>query len=258
MNERVTLARDGAVAFIEFRRPERHNALDVATAEAFLERCREVERDNGVRAVVLAGQGASFGAGGDLAELQAGGARAARNIIAPLHEAVALLVEMDAPVIARLRGIVAGGSMSLALGCDLAVASEQARFNFAYTNVGTTADLGGSWYLPRVVGLRGAMQIALLNETIDAQRALALGLVNQVVPEEQLDSEVRGLALRLASGPTKALGRMKRLLRLSGTNGLHDQLAVEAATFIECAGTNDFREAIDAILGKRAPRFAGK
>ena len=257
MSERVTLARDGAVAFIEFRRPERHNALNAETAEAFLERCREVERDDGVRAVVLAGQGASFGVGGDLAELQAGGPRAARSIIAPLHEAVALLVGMDAPVIAKLRGIVAGGSMSLALGCDLAVASEQARFSFAYANAGTTADLGGSWYLPRIVGLRNAMQIALLDEPIDAPRALALGLVNKVVPEEQLDAEVNGLALRLASGPTKALGRMKRLLRLSGTNGLHGQLAVESATFIDCAGTNDFREAINAILGKRAPRFTG-
>ncbi len=257
MSERVKLAREGAVAFIEFQRPERHNALDIETARAFLDRCREVERDAGVRAVVLAGQGASFGVGGDLAELQAGGPRAARDIIAPLHEAVALLAGMDAPVIAKLRGIVAGGSMSLALGCDLAVASEQARFNFAYTNAGTTADLGGSWYLPRIVGLRCAMQIALLNETIDAPRALALGLVNKIVPDAQLDAEIEGLALRLASGPTKALGRMKRLLRLSGTNGLHGQLAVEAATFLDCAGTNDFREAIDAILGKRAPQFTG-
>ncbi len=257
MNERVTLERDGAVAFIEIRRAQRHNALDVETAEAFLARCREVERDDGVRAVVLAGEGASFGVGGDLDELQAGGALAARRIIAPLHAAVALLAGLDAPVVAKLRGIVAGGSMSLALGCDLAIASEKARFNFAYTNAGATADLGGSWHLPRIVGLRSAMQIALLNETIAADQALALGLVNKVVPEDQLDGEVGGLALRLASGPTKALGRMKRLLRQSGTNGLHDHLAVELATFVESARTSDFREAIDAILGKRAPRFTG-
>ena len=257
MNERVTILRDGAVAFIEFARPERHNALDVETAEAFLERCREVDRDAGVRAIVLSGQGASFGVGGDLNELKAGGPRTARKIIAPLHEAVALLAGMDAPVIAKLRGIVAGGSMSLALGCDLAVASPQTRFNFAYINVATTADLGGSWYLPRIVGLRGAMQIALLNEPIDAEQAQALGLVNKVVPETQLDAEVNALALKLASGPTKAMGRMKRLLRQSGTNGLHGHLAVELATFVESARTSDFREAIDAILGKRAPRFGG-
>ena len=258
MNERVALARDGAVAFIEIRRPERHNALDAETAEALLERCRAVERDNSVRAVVLAGQGASFGVGGDLNELQAGGARAARSIITPLHEAVAVLTEMDAPVIAKLRGIVAGGSMSLALGCDLAIASEGTRFNFAYTNAGTTADVGGSWHLPRIVGLRRAMQIALLNESVDASQALALGLVNKVVPEDDLDSEVASLASALANGPTRALGGMKRLLRQSGTSGLRDHLALELETFVDSAGTSDFVEAIGARLGKRVPRFVGK
>ena len=257
MSERVTLVRDGAVAFIEIRRPERHNALDVDTAKAFLERCREVDADDSVRAVVLAGQGASFGVGGDLNELKVDAPHTARKIIAPLHEAVALLAGLDAPVVAKLRGIVAGGSMSLALGCDLAIASEDARFNFAYVNAGTTADLGGSWHLPRIVGLRNALLIALLNETVDAKRALELGLVSKVVAGAQLDAEVNNLARRLASGPTKALGRMKRLLRQSTTNGLHGHLAVELATFVESAGTSDFREAVDAILGKRAPHFTG-
>jgi 2-(1,2-epoxy-1,2-dihydrophenyl)acetyl-CoA isomerase len=258
MNDRVVLWRDGAVAFIEIRRPERHNALDVATAEAFLERCREVGRDDDVRAVVVSAQGVSFGVGGDLNELRADGPRNARRIIAPMHEAVALLAALDAPVIAKLRGIVAGGSMSLALGCDLAVASETTRFTFAYTDAGTTADLGGSWHLPRIVGLRKALQIALLNETLDANEASALGLVNNVVPDEQLDTDVAGLARRLAQGPTRALGRMKGLLRQSASNSLHDQLASEMTTFIESARTADFREAIDALLGKRKPRFTGR
>ena len=257
MNERVTLVRDGAIAFIEVRRPERHNALNVETAEALLEKCREIGRDDGVRAVVLSGQGASFGVGGDLNELRTGGAATARRIIEPLHEAIALIAEMDVPVIAKLRGSVAGGSMSLALGCDLAVASEETRFNFAYTNAGTTADVGGSWHLPRIVGLRRAMQIALLNETVDASQALALGLVNRVVREDLLDSDVAALANTLANGPTRALGRMKRLLRQSGTNGLRDHLAVELETFVDSAGTSDFVEAIEARLGKRAPRFVG-
>ena len=258
MNEqRVELRREGAVAFIEIRRAERHNALDVRTAEALRDKCRELGREAGVRAIVLSGQGASFGVGGDLNELRAGGAAMARSIIEPLHEAAMLLAGMDAPVIAKLRGIVAGGSMSLALGCDLAIASEGTRFNFAYTNVGTTADVGGSWHLPRIVGLRRAMQIALLNEPIDASQALALGLVNKVVPDDVLDAEVTALASTLASGPTKAFGRMKRLLRQSGTRGLSDHLAVELETFVDSAGTSDFVEAIEARLGKRPPRFAG-
>ena len=257
MNERVTLVRDGAVAFVEIRRPERHNALDVETAEALLEKCLEISRHGGVRAVVVSGQGASFGVGGDLGELQKGGAATARRIIEPLHQAAALLAEADAPVIAKLRGIVAGGSMSLALGCDLAIASDGARFNFAYTNIGATADVGGSWHLPRIVGLRRAMQIALLNDPIDAHQALALGLVNKVVPDEDLDADVAALASTLASGPTQAFGRMKRLLRQSGNHGFRDHLALELEAFVDSAGTSDFAEAVDARLGKRAPRFAG-
>src|SRR5882762_4122857 len=257
MNDRVVLWRDGAVAFIEIRRAQRHNALDVATAEAFLERCREAGGDDGVRAVVVSGQGASFGVGGDLNELRVEGPGTARKIIAPMHEAVALLAALDAPVIAKLRGIVAGGSMSLALGCDLAVASETTRFNFAYTNAGTTADLGGSWHLPRIVGLRNALQIALLNEPIDAKQAFVLGLVNKVVTDERLDAEVAGLAHRLANGPTKAMGRMKRQLRQALSNGLHAQLNAEAISFVESAKTKDFQEGVDAILARRTPRFVG-
>jgi len=231
--------------------------LDVATAEAFLQRCREVDRDDGVRAVVVCGQGASFGVGGDLTELKVDGPLTARRIIEPMHEAVALLAQLNAPVIAKLRGMVAGGSMSLALACDLAVASDGTRFKFAYTNAGTTADLGGSWSLPRLVGLRRAMWLALTNETVDAKQALALGLVNKVVSEDELDGEVLRLAQNLAAGPTRALGRMKQLLRSSGDNGLHDSLATELDTFVESARTADFREAVDAILQKRSPRFTG-
>ncbi len=257
MNERVTLAREGAVACVEIRRPERHNALDVETAEALLERCRQLSRESGLRAIVISGEGASFGVGGDLDMLSTGGAAAARRIIEPLHEAVSRLAEIDAPVIAKLRGIVAGGSMSLALGCDLAIASERARFNFAYTNIGATADVGGSWHLPRIVGLRRAMQIALLNESIDASQALALGLVNKVATEDRLDAEVAAIANALAAGPTQAYGRMKRLLRQSASHGLREHLDLELRTFIDSTGTSDFVEAVRARLDKRAPTFTG-
>ncbi len=257
MSERVGLVRDGAIALIELRRPERHNALDVDMAEALLACCQQAARDDSVRVVVLAGQGKSFGVGGDLNEMHADGPRAARRIIEPLHAALTLLADMDAPVIAKLRGIVAGGSMSLALGCDLAIASDNARFNFAYTGIGTTADVGGSWHLPRLVGLRKAMEIALLNEPIDAEDARALGLVSRVVPDDRLDAELATLAASLAQGPTKAYGRMKRLLRQAGAHRLGEHLAAELASFVECAATEDFREAVDARLAKRAPRFVG-
>src|SRR6267154_6622093 len=167
----VGLTVKGAVAYIEVQRASRHNAIDVETAKAYLECCREVDNDS-VRAVVLCGQGASFGVGGDLTEFKFDAPGSARKIIGPLHQAVSILVSLDAPVIAKVRGNVAGGSMSLVLACDLAMASANTKFNFAYTNLGTSADLGGSWHLPHIVGLRNAMQIALLNEPIDAYRAL--------------------------------------------------------------------------------------
>jgi len=115
---------------------EQHNAIDIETAKAYLDRCREVDNNDGVRAVVLCGQGTSFGVGGDLSELKFDAPRTARKIIAPLHEAVSILVALDAPIIAKLRGNVAGGSMSLSLACDVAVASANTKFNFAYTNLG--------------------------------------------------------------------------------------------------------------------------
>jgi 2-(1,2-epoxy-1,2-dihydrophenyl)acetyl-CoA isomerase len=253
----VALTIKEAVAYIEVRRPRRQNALDVDTANALVDRCRELDSNDLVRAVVLFGQGASFGVGGDLSELKTDPPRTARRIIGPLHEAISILVGLDAPVIAKVRGNVAGGSMSLSLGCDLVVASVNTKFNFAYTNLGTTADLGGSWHLPHIVGLRKAMQIALLNETIDAEYARDLGIVNKVVPDEALDQEVDRLAQRLARGPTKAFGRMKRQLRQALSRDLHAQLIAEAASFVDSARTKDFQEAVDAMLEKRSPRFIG-
>ena len=253
----VALTMKGAVAYIEVQRASRHNAIDIETAKAYLDRCREVDNNDGVRAVVLCGQGTSFGVGGDLSELKFDAPRTARKIIAPLHEAVSILVALDAPIIAKLRGNVAGGSMSLSLACDVAVASANTKFNFAYTNLGTAADLGGSWHLPHIVGLRNAIQIALLNEPIDAYRALELGIVNKVVPDDELDVDVDRLAQQLANGPTKAMGRMKRQLRQALSNGLHAQLNAEAISFVESAKTKDFQEGVDAILGRRTPRFVG-
>ncbi len=253
----IALAMNGAVAYVEIKWARRHNAIDAETANALVVRCRELDNNDFVRAVVLFGQGASFGVGGDLNELKWDPPRTARQIIGPLHEAISILVGLDAPVIGKVRGSVAGGSMSLSLACDLVVASANTKFKFAYTNLATTADLGGALHLPHIVGLRNAMQIALLNETIDAARACELRIVNQVVADEQLDEHVDRLAQRLASGPTKAFGRMKRQLRQAVGTGLHGHLTAEAVSFVESAGTQDFHETVDGILGKRAPRFIG-
>lgn len=254
----VLLRREGAVARLVLNRPRNHNALDVEAAQALHACCSELSGDPGVRAVIIRGEGASFGVGGDLASLRHDAPATAMALIEPLHASIKMLAALDAPVIASLRGNVAGGSMSLAMACDLAIAADDARFNLAYINVAASCDLSGSWHLPRLVGLRNAMAIALLGESLDVREALRLGLVNRVVPAAELDAATDALASRIAAGPTLAYGRMKRLMRQSFDNDLPAQLDAERDNFRASASTEDFREALDAFFGKRAPRFVGR
>jgi len=255
----VLLRRDGAVTVLQINRPAAYNALDVPTATAFLAACRELAAATDVRAIVLAGVGRSFGVGGDLAAmLEEGGAVVAPKLIDALHAAVQILAEIDAPVLASLQGAVAGGSMSLALAADLAIAAENASFNLAYARIGASSDLSSSWQLPRLVGLRRAMEIALLSDSIDAAEALRLGLVNRVVATELLEEETLALARRLAEGPTLAYGRLKRLLRRSFDSDLAGQLAAEREAFVASTGTADFAEGVAAFFDRRKPRFEGR
>ena len=253
----VLLSRAGGIAFLTLNRPEAINALDVPTAKAFLAACRTLPGDATVRAVVVRGSGRAFGVGGDLAALQHDSAAVAEALIDILHEAVLLLAALDAPVIASLHGVAAGGSLSLSMACDLAIAAEGTRFNLAYANVAASCDVSSSWNLPRLVGLRNAMQIALLSETFDAAQALRLGLVNWVVPAADLERETLALAQRLATGPTLAYGRLKRLMRQSFETALPAQLDAERENFKESTATGDFKEALQAFFAKRPPVFRG-
>ena len=254
----LSFTRADGIARLRFNRPQQLNTLDIATAESFVAACREIAADPSVRVVVISGEGRGFGAGGDLASFRTGAEAAATVLIDRMHEAVRILVALDAPVLASLHGVVAGGSMSLAMACDLAIAAEGTKFNLAYINIGTSSDLSSSWHLPRAVGLRKALEIALLSETFDAAEALRLGLVNRVVAADKLAEETDLLAKRLADGPTLALGRMKRLMRASFANDLATQLDLESEAFRASTHTHDFNEALDAFFGKRKPRFEGR
>lgn len=255
----VHIEREGAIATLVFNRPEQLNALDLPSAQAFAAACASLAQDAGVRVVVLRGEGRCFGAGGDLQGFAgADPAEHAGQLIEAMHHGLLHLAALDAPVIASLHGSVAGGSMSLALGCDLAIAADDVRFNLAYAKVAANCDVGGSWSLPRLVGLRRAMQIALMSETIDAQEALTLGLVNRVVPTAGLAVATREWAGRLAQGPTLAYGRMKRLLRSSFDHDLATQLRLEQHGFQASAATEDFAEAVAAFFARRPARFNGR
>jgi 2-(1,2-epoxy-1,2-dihydrophenyl)acetyl-CoA isomerase len=255
--EPVLLRRHGAIAVLQINRPAAHNALDVPTAQAFLAVCRRLAEAGDVRAVVLAGAGRNFGVGGDLAAMREEAAAVAPQLIDSLHAAVQILAGLDAPVIASLQGAVAGGSMSLALAADLALAAEDASFNLAYTRIGASCDLSSSWHLPRLVGMRRAMEIALLSDAINAAEALRLGLVNRVVATARLEEETMALAARLAEGPTLAYGRLKRLMRRSFENDLASQLDAERQAFCASTDTRDFGEGVAAFFARRKPVFEG-
>jgi 2-(1,2-epoxy-1,2-dihydrophenyl)acetyl-CoA isomerase len=253
----LTLDISGAIARIDFNRPASLNAINVEMAVAFQAAIQTIASTPTLRVVLLRGQGRAFMAGGDLAEMQGDSAATARKIIVPLHAGLLQMANLPMPVLASVHGAAAGAGLSIMLAADLAIAADTAVFNMAYAKIAASPDASGSWHLPRVVGLRKAMEIALLSDTIDASEALRLSLVNRVVPADALEAETEALVQRLAAGPTGAYGRIKNLMRHSLQRDLHGQLQAEQGAFEAGATTADFKEGLAAFLGKRAPVYSG-
>ncbi|EEA04475.1 Enoyl-CoA hydratase/isomerase [Burkholderia sp. H160] len=259
-NAAVLVHRTGAIVEIVLNRPQVLNAANVQLATDFLSVCQGIAGDPGVRSVVVRGEGKAFMAGGDLAEFTGDldhAAEVADSLIKPLNEAVTILSRMSAPVIGSVHGAVAGAGVSLALACDMVIAADNTKFNMAYSKIGASPDVSGSWSLPRAVGLHKAMEIALLSETFDAQEAHRLGLVYRVVSNAELARETMSLADRLAGGPTRSFGVIKQLLRNSLDRNLNSQLEAERLGFRQCATTNDFKEGVVAFQQRRTPLFSG-
>lgn len=259
--EPVLLERAGAVATLRFNRPDMLNALDEAGAQAFLAAVETVANDPAMRVLVIAGQGRAFMAGGDLSRFHVDADHAdavADAIIGPFHRGLTLLQSLPIPTLASVQGAAAGAGMSLAMATDLCIAADTAKFTLAYARIGTSPDGSSTWFLPRLVGLRKAMEIALLADSIDAADALRLSLVNFVVPAADLVAETARLAGRLAAGPTLAYGRIKALLHASGDRSLPDQLRAEQESFAASARTDDFRAGVAAFFTKQPAVFHGR
>ncbi len=254
----VIVERHGSVLTITMNRPGVLNAFNDSLGDALLAAFAEVAEDQSIRAVVLAGTGRSFMAGGDLASFHADLTQApamAGMLIERFHALVRLIKQVSQPVIAAVQGPIAGGGVGLALACDLLIAAEGASFRSAYARLGTSPDDGTTWALTRLLGPRRALEFILLNEAIDAETALRLGLVNRVVSESELMQTARTMAERLSQGSMGAGKATKALIRAASEGSFDAQLDLEKQSFVTNAGSSDFREGIAAFFQKRAPRF---
>jgi 2-(1,2-epoxy-1,2-dihydrophenyl)acetyl-CoA isomerase len=245
---------------LTLNRPAALNAIDVPMAQAFLAAVRGLTAEPGLRVVLLTGVGRAFAAGGDVAAFAENGIDRAGEVINalldPLNAAILALRDAPAPVICAVHGAAAGAGLSLALMGDLVIAASDARFVVAYDRLGTSPDCGLTWFLPRRVGRGMAMRLLLDGATLDADQALACGLADLTAPAEGLAAAAEALALRIAAGPTLALGAVKRLM--DGTMTLPEHLEAERAAFVAATGTADFAEGVTAFLNRRKPAFTGR
>lgn len=249
------------VARVVLARPKAYNAIDLRTATELREAMRNVEMDAAVRAVVLTGEGKAFCGGGDVAafhEALPAPEQLIRDIVVPLHDAVAIMTHMDKPVLAAINGAAAGAGLGLALAADLALCARSAKLTLAYTGIGASPDGGTTFHLPRLIGLRRALELTLDNRVLTADEALAWGVVNEVVDDDALQARALERASRLSAGPTRAYGTAKRLLHGSFEESLEAQLGREARGIAAMASTDDFAEGVSAFVDKRKPGFQGR
>ena len=251
----------GAVARITLNRPDVANAIDMQMGTELLDAALRCDADPSVRAVLITGNGRAFCAGGDLRSFASQGENTPRHlkeVTTYFHAAISRFVRCNKPVIAGVNGVAAGAGFSLAIACDMAIAAASARFTMAYTKAGLTPDGSSTYFLPRIVGLRRAIELTYTNRVLSAAEAEAWGIVNRVVEDDRFAAEAMALATELASGPTLAFGRSKNLLRRGWDESLETQMENETQTISTSAHTADYREGSAAFFEKRAPRFMGE
>lgn len=275
----IRIEAGGGVGFLTIDRRERFNSLDVETARDLRKAGLSLSRDPNVRVVVLRGTGGVFCSGADLKYIRAGGASDDLGYLLPanarsgdtgygaifkqileyLHSTISEIRRAAKPWIAAVDGVAAAGGFGLAMACDLVVASERSTFEWAYAKTGLTGAESSTFFLPKLIGLRRAMQFALTNPRLDARTALEWGLVTAVHPADEYEQAVQKLALELASAPTEALGIAKRLLnQAAGVDRLDHHLDQELEQLAAIADGANFHEGITAFFEKRPPLFAAK
>jgi 2-(1,2-epoxy-1,2-dihydrophenyl)acetyl-CoA isomerase len=271
--ETLQVFRENSVVTVTINQPKKKNAINAQMWDGLAEIFREIASRSDDRVVVVTGAGDDFCSGADLSgrggSSDAGGAGAASSVGAQnqvhhlaamrrVNDACIALQRLPQPTIAKVRGVAVGAGCNLALGCDLVVASQTARFSEIFARRGLSLDFGGSWLLPRRIGMHRAKELALLAEIVGASDALEMGLINRVLPDEEVDAFVENWARKLAAGPPIALAQTKRLLNNSLNVTLEEALDDEAAAQTINFATSDTAEAMRAFIEKREPKFTGR
>ncbi len=247
------------ISTITLNRPEVYNALNDELTFELQDAFKTVARDQAVRVVVLTGAGKAFCSGQDLKDrstqrkqsfLESLGKRYNPLILAMRH--------LPKPIVCRLNGVAAGAGCSIALACDIIVASEEASLIEVFINIGLVPDSGSSYFLPRLVGMANAFELCSMGKKVSAREAYNLGLVNRTVKADELDAAVSGYTDHFAQAPTKAVGLIKKMLNKSGTSTLEEMLEYEAYLQEVAGGTHDHQEGVAAFLQKRKPNFLGR
>lgn len=261
--ETVAYSSNDTVVTITMDRPEALNALSLQMAIDLRAAFRKAAEDK-ARAIVFTGNGRAFCAGGDLREMQAMWQKEGRveafveEPLGVLHEVIGLMRELPIPIVAAVNGVCAGAGVNFALACDVVFAANDAAFRQAFVRIGLAPDCGGTFFLPRAIGDKLAAELLMTGDSIDAARALEIGMINRVVSAADLISEAGKFAAKLAAGPTSALARIKRMLNASSSNDLNSQLSLEHECQIETAKESDFKEGVAAFSEKRTPAFSGR
>ena len=256
----LLLAKSGAIATITLNRPEARNALDLVMRQELGAALDDVEADEHARVLILTGAGGHFCAGGDVKSMRAHRHTAAegRARVQLLNAMVRRLVDFPRPTIAMVDGYAVGAGSNLALCCDLIVASDRAKFGELFWKIGLVPDGGGTWLLPRVVGMARAKELIFTADVIDARDAERVGLVNRVVPVAALETTTRALADKIAAGPPAVLRMAKHMLNRAATSDLASALDLEAFSQGLALAGDDHQEGLAAFFDKRMPRFSGR
>ncbi|MBW2366347.1 MAG: enoyl-CoA hydratase [Deltaproteobacteria bacterium] len=256
-NKLIYREHDGVVTIINHN-PRIRNALDIEMRKEMVLALAQAETAPAVRVIVLKGDGEHFSAGGSVKDMAPDTAFKGREYAKIGIESIRKIVNMDKPVIAAVDGYALGAGFSFVLASDLAIATDRAKFSQAFVNVGLTPDYASCYFLPRAVGLKRAKELIFTGRMMDANQALELGIVNQVVPPEKLDEAVNTLAQELANGPANAITLGKRLINSSWELDLNAMFEFELMSTAMCFQTEDHREGMQAFFEKRAPLFKGK